>query len=449
VRRWIAGAAAGLGLLLAAPVARADGPQWNGSRLTTPTAVGSESFVITAQFVRTQTLTGGTLYTTTNFTTPSGLLPQCGAPGTTALSTAWEGAPDKPNAYNTSATHSVECNGTYSFEVVATFKRPLQPDDVKKLPGTITVAAPPPDVETVNHEIQGSSVALSWSPVSNKPADFTGYRIERQDASGTYTTIGTAGPNSTTFTDTSPPPEGGEVVYRVRALRSGPNGDIPSEGGGRESVDVPVATSTTAPGTDGGATTGGATDGATAGADGGATTGGTSGGTTGGATSTPRFSTSRGRTGVGTRAPRLGVDSGSGSGLLLEPPDEGFDEEIDYGELPGEDGEEAGDLEVFDEGTGRGLAVPIGIGAVLAGWGLHLFFLARAARPVTMAVPVLDETYDLYDHDDLYDEPAPTSGYGSTGYGSTGYGGSSYGTRYGTAYPSTSYNAYDDYDDSY
>ena len=36
---------------------------------------------------------------------------------------------------------------------------------------------------------------------------------------------------------------------------------------------------------------------------------------------------------------------------------------------------------IYEDDSGRGLAVPVGIGAVLAGWGIHLFFLARAARP--------------------------------------------------------------------
>jgi hypothetical protein len=126
-RRWIAGAAAGLGLLLAAPTARADGPQWEGSRNTTPTVVSSESFVITAQFVRSNGFPQGYPIVGTSLTVPSGLPAGCGAPGASTLST--QGTVTGTTA-NTTAPASVKCNGTYSFEVVATVKRTLQSDDV-------------------------------------------------------------------------------------------------------------------------------------------------------------------------------------------------------------------------------------------------------------------------------------------------------------------------------
>ncbi|HJR26633.1 MAG TPA: hypothetical protein VJ804_14245, partial [Acidimicrobiales bacterium] len=253
MRRWIAGAAAGLGLLLAAPVAGADGPQWNKSRITTPTSVTSESFVISAELFRAQNnLTGGSMKVTTSFTTPGGLRPQCGAPGTVPLGTNVQGNPNEQPWVSTAA-HSVECNGTYSFEVVATFSRPLAVDDVKRLPGSITVNAPPPEVRSPKAVLEGGTVVLTWSAVSDPPPDFIGYRVERQEPSGKYAKIASLGTSATTFTDTSPPPEGGEVVYRVVALREGPNGEVPSDGGRTNAVNLPVPSTTSVPGaTDGG-----------------------------------------------------------------------------------------------------------------------------------------------------------------------------------------------------
>ena len=100
---------------------------------------------------------------------------------------------------------------------------------------------------------------------------------------------------------------------------------------------------------------------------------------------------------------------------------------------------------MFDEASGRGLAVPIGIGAVLMGWGLHLFFLARAARPVMAMVPI-DPGYDLHDEADHHlDGLGNDHGYGS-GYGGSGYGAA---TGYGASGAYSSFSSYDDYDDEY
>lgn len=430
MRRWIAGAAAGLGLLLAAPVIAQDSvpSSYAGSRLTTPTTTQSASSSITAVFVRAGAVPGGNFTVDTFVSAPAGLPSGCPGPAESRLVTAVSSGGG--NNWNTAAVLNTPCNGTFSFRVVATLDRTLQADDVATLRGNLTVAAPPPEVSGVEAKLSGSTVVVTWREVSNAPPDLTGYVVQRQTPGGDYVTIATLGPSATTYTDQSLPPEGGETVYRVLATRPGPNGDITSAGGGRSNpVDLPVVTTTTTPGD----TTGGATDGATAGtggtsgtgADGGATTGGTTGTTT----PTRRGGVAtRGRTGIGTRAPRLGLDTGNSSGLLINPPDEGFDEEIDYGdqELAGEEAS-GDDLLVFDEEGGRGLAVPIGIGAVLFGWGLHLFMLARAARPTVMAVPV-DDTYGYgYGYDDPYEDVygAGHGGSGTYGYSST-YSSSSY-----------------------
>ena len=455
MRRWIAGAAAGLGLLLAAPIAQGQDSvpaEWAGSRITTPTVVDTDHPVLSAVFVRAwnKSVPGWKFVPTGWFTTPTGLPPECGAPGERPVTMGPLTETGEPNAWSTSAVVDAPCNGTYTFKITATLTRPLTPTSSLTLNGRVTVNAPPPEVKNVKAALEGTSVVLTWNAVSDPPPDFSGYRVERQEPSGKYTTIAGLGKSATTFTDASPPPEGGEVVYRVVALREGTNGAVSSDGGRSNPVNLPVPSSTTVPGATDAGTTDGGTEGTagTAGTGDGTTEGGTAGETTGGTTrATPRFTT-RAQTGVGTRAPRLGIDSGSRSGLLLEPVDEGFDEEIDYGQLPGDDESLGDDLLVFDETSGRGLAVPIGIGAVLMGWGLHLFFLARAARPAMMTVPVDD--YDAYDPvvDDVgYIDPDP--GYGGTSYGSSygsSYGGSS--STYGTRYPSyDTYDSYDPYDD--
>ena len=70
--------------------------------------------------------------------------------------------------------------------------------------------------------------------------------------------------------------------------------------------------------------------------------------------------------------------------LLAPPVDTGFNEELPY-DLDGQgDDELAGESPGSDPVSalpGRGLAIPIAVGLVLAVWALHLRFLARAARP--------------------------------------------------------------------
>jgi hypothetical protein len=460
VRRWIAGAAAGLGLLLGAPGAVAQDnvpPAWAGSRITTTASVTTNKPVISAAFVRAINRSlPYQLNAITTFTTPSGLPSGCPAAGVVEYGTppVFDAA---SNTYVTNMTADAPCNGTYTFKVTATLSRPLTPTETATLTGRVTVAAPPPEVSGVDATMQGGAVVITWKTLSSPPPDFTGYVVQRQTQGGEYKTIATVGPSATTFTDQSPPPEGGETVYRVLATRNGPNGDIASGGGGRsDPVDLPVTTTSTVPGTpttDGGATTGGTagtagTGGATSGADGGATDGGTSGSGTGGRRS-PR-TPARGSTGIGIPSPRLG--SSSNSGLLLNP-DEGFDEEIDYGELPGDEAADPS-LEIFDEQTGRGLVVPIGIGSVLFGWGLHLFFLARAARPTMVPATVaVDDGYGATFDDDLYDDEYDDV-YSSPGHGSYRPGSrSSYGTpsTYPTpsSYGYSSFSSYDDADDGW
>jgi hypothetical protein len=162
-------------------------------------------------------------------------------------------------------------------------------------------------------------------------------------------------------------------------------------------ADVPVGTTTSVT-TEGGGTGGGT--GGTGGTGGGTTGGGTGGATGGGAggtdggtkvttPSTVKKSgrsfaplSDRGQIGVGTKAPRLGTPSGSNI-AALQTPDEGFDEELNYGDGTnggnGEDGLASIDYE--DGAVGKGMAVPVATGFVFAAWAFHLRYLARAAKP--------------------------------------------------------------------
>ncbi len=449
MRRLIAGAAAGLGLLLAAPTALAQDSvpsSWAGTRLTTPTTSSDHSFAITATIVRrVQENLGERLRVDTHFTTPSGLPDGCPAPGT-VLYPMNIGAPDG-NSRDVSVNVNVRCNGTYPFQVVATLNRgPLFPTEQAILNGSITVAAAPPKVGKVTATLDGTGVRLDWPALTGVP-DLEGYRVDRKDGSE-WVMLATIPKGTTSFTDTSPPPEGGEVTYRVLARRD----QLVSEDGSLVTVTLPIGTTTSSsvPGEGGGdpATTttvagGGSGDGSGSGSEG---------------SSTPRRSP-RGRTGVGTRAPRLGTPTQSNSGLLISP-DEGFEEEIDYGDaaLPGDEAED--DLSLFyEDDTGRGLVVPIGIGAVLMGWGLHLFFLARAARPARVQVPVdagysldpaYETTYETYDaYDDFGQEPYNTSyAYEASEAWDTPLRDDTYGTgsRSSGSYGSTGYDAPSSYD---
>jgi hypothetical protein len=191
------------------------------------------------------------------------------------------------------------------------------------------------------------------------------------------------------------------VTYQVLGRRAGPNGrEVLSAGGGTKSIELSGPTTTSVPG----ATDGGSTGGPTAGPTGGtaATTGGTAGTTAGAVSPTggtvkvipPKGPANIGKTGIGTPAPNLG---GSGTtdfplaGEGTDPNDPGPGT-ITYPSdgLASEGGSTAGDglsSAFYEQGSGRGMAVPVATGFVLAAWAFHLRFLARAARPARVSAP--------------------------------------------------------------
>lgn len=406
MKRLLAGAAAaGLGLGLAlAPAAVAQesipGP-YTGSRITTPAAVATSSPAITAQIVRAYNGNLQTLDIKTFITTPGGLPSGCGSAGEVELRTTVT-ATSQPNTAASTATASTPCNGTYGIRVQATLRNRLGGSTVDRatLIGSVNVVVPPSAVTGVDSYVEGGAVKISWDPYPSPPSDFTGYLVQVQSGDS-WATVGTIPAGTESFTDSSPPGEGA-ITYRVLARRAGPGDDVTCECGGRTTVEIPGATtSTTAePGQGGGGGSGGGT-----GEPGGSTSGQTdSDGTGGDTTSTTKAPVAssggrtgggrsfsalpRGQVGVGTKAPRLGTPTGANIPGLLTP-DEGFDEELDYGdqELGSGDAEDGLSSFYYEGAGGRGMAVPVATGFVLFAWAVHLRYLARAARPATAAVP--------------------------------------------------------------
>jgi hypothetical protein len=410
VRRLLAGAAAGLALVLAAPLAGAQDsipPSFEGSRETTDSSTTSDRPEIKARFIRDyhpEFPQQEQFYGRAWLTPPEGLPAGCPPATEQELADPNESGGDELYSIDVTATGSAPCNGTYRFRVMGVVDRRVIADDVAVVTGTIDVVAPPGNITKISATLEGGAVRLTWSPLGSQPPDFLGYQVERGEADAWKPLARDLGPRATSFTDTSPP-AGGGTIYRVRARRAGPRGEVLSTGGATASVDLPGGgsdttappdgSSTSVPGTDGGA--GGGADGGAGGADG--------GGTGGGGGGAPRSGPlARGRTGIGTKAPRLGTPSQANFPPLLTP-DEGFDEEIDYGDrsLAGEEDDELSSL-FYEEDTGRGMAVPVATGFVLAAWAFHLRFLAKAARPAA-AVPVAggerellpEPTYDPFD----------------------------------------------------
>lgn len=244
------------------------------------------------------------------------------------------------------------CNGRYRIVAAA---QSSQEVGTYEMVGELAVAVPPLPVTVVATRFDDSvdAVEVVWEPLSEEETavDAIGYRVERAAPGGEFVEVGEdVGLDEPTVV-LDEPDTGGEHRYRVRAIRSGPEGPIlsPVEGTAVSEVTVPAppATSTT--------TTTKAT------------------GTTG-----PRIS--GGRVAVpGRTTPRL-----------PSPPttvDTGFQERLDYGDrdAPGteDDPELAGDsgqaiIRTDDEGAG--LLAPAAGALVLLGWAGHIAYLNRLAR---------------------------------------------------------------------
>jgi len=405
-RRVFAGAAAvGLGLLVIAPRAFADDttPSANfaGSKLTTPASSSSTTFSVTSEWHH---VGGGGSWTFMTFVTAPSNPSGCLAPGEAQIATTAQ--PVTPDGQTTSAAVDVVCNGVYQYRVHAHFANLFTDDD--ELSSRITIAEPPPSVTKVKAtpSEDGSSVAISWTEPSNLPPDVSDYKIQRVVGSGAPTDIGTVQTGHHTFTDKSLPAGQTQITYVVYVERPSPNGTLLSPSGGKVTAQIPSGTtSTTAPGGGTGGTTGGGTagTGGTGGTTGGGTggtagTGGTGGGT-GGTGGKPRTITNfaplnRGDTGVGVAAPNLGRPSSdlSTSGLAGENDEGSYSSQLPYGQDSGDglgssDREDGLSSATYENGSGRGMAVPIAVGFVFAAWAFHLRFLAKASRPTARVAP--------------------------------------------------------------
>ena len=385
-RRLLGGAAlVGVGLVFAMPQVQAQtaSPKWTGSKVTTPPSSASPNVAITAEWHH-----DGKVAVNTWLTTPAGLPIGCADAGEAKLVTSPPSTDSAQKVTTSSASTSIPCNGTYSYRLDGQVPNFLGPPDDLPLSGSIDIVVAPDPVTGVTASPAGeTSVALSWTPASSPAPDFLGYQVERQGSNGQWTKITSVGADAHSYSDTSAPTSGGPINYRVLARRSGPHGELLSDDSGHASATLPTTTtsSTAPPGT-----TPGSTPGSTPGTGG---TGGTGGAAGGVKTPAPKGPLNKGTTGIGVTAPSLGsgtttfpsipgeADPGAGDGSAPLPYPGSNDG------LGGGTSEGSGVSAFYQPGSGRGMAVPVATGFVLAAWAFHLRFLARAARPAKVTAP--------------------------------------------------------------
>jgi hypothetical protein len=246
-----------------------------------------------------------------------------------------------------------------------------------RLTTRVPVRMPAPTVTNLVATATGRTVTLTWDDMRSLASDVSGYRVERRTGDGPFEPIGTVAADSPTFSDTELPAAGGEATYQVVAQRPFVADAPPSS-----TASATVAAAPADPGTGGSGTGDGGSGGAGTGGQGG--TGGGSplsaggGRGTGGGASLGGFPT--------IRVPRVGTPSRNFFPALLAPPvSDTYETELPFDDPePGEDDPVLPDELAMDDPEplpGRGLAIPVATGLVLAAWALHLRYLARAARP--------------------------------------------------------------------
>ena len=242
------------------------------------------------------------------------------------------------------------CNGRY--EISATATSSTGPNDTHQITGVLTVAVPPKPVTVVAAQVLDGKrdVRITWQPLAEEDlaVDAIGYRVERAGPArdgdfGRFTALGADRALDQEAAVTDSPRVGGEYRYRVRALRSGADGPVPSLA---EETAVAEATVAGAP-----------------------------------VATTTTTKPNRPRTGVINR-PRPTRTTPS-----LGPPttvDTGFEGELDYGDRePGDSPELAGDSGrsiINTDDAGTGFAAPVAGALVLLGWAGHITYLNRLAK---------------------------------------------------------------------
>jgi hypothetical protein len=267
----------------------------------------------------------------------------------------------KRYAYTADLPFAPQANGSYAVYVCI--------NGVPRLDTVALVHMPAPTVTNLVATASGHDVKLTWDDARPMARDLSGYRIERSLGSGAFEPVESIGPNTPSFTDTTIPAGGGEATYRVIATRPEVADGAASNTAAASYQPAPAGSTGSGGGPGGGGGTG--------------TTGGSGG--SGGSNGAVIPGRPSGSGSSAIRVPRVGTPSRNFFPALLAPPvDTGFSEELPYDEQAEPGDELAGDdlaSDAVDGLPGKGLAIPIAVGLVLGVWGLHLRFLARAARP--------------------------------------------------------------------
>ncbi|MEO5928076.1 MAG: fibronectin type III domain-containing protein [Patescibacteria group bacterium] len=114
------------------------------------------------------------------------------------------------------------------------FPKPPTTPIVQAPPVTTAPVVPSAPTDAVATSTNPQSVLISWTDTSSNES---GFRIERNDGSGTFTSLTSLPPNSTSFLDVSVQPKTG-YAYRVRALNAAGESD-PSNEAVATTPDVP------------------------------------------------------------------------------------------------------------------------------------------------------------------------------------------------------------------
>jgi hypothetical protein len=345
--------------------------RWAGSAFTTPGAdatVRKPEVDVAGQFTYRKRTPGQRIVAATVEVQPDGFEPPatCETPPSQPI----PGNSPHPSDYDMDqpATLGFEvsdlrlpCNGRYLAHATAQLEDGTQ----WSMQVRFGVAVAPPQVDEVTAELDGDERAatISFTPLElhERSPDEAGYLIERAGPDdGTFTEVATVTEGSEPRTvDDLGPAEPGRYVYRVRPLRNGVDGPVPSEASGAPTAEVqlegPPTTPTTTPGSDAGADR----------------------------QAPVRRNRSSSRVTSGSRPGTSTTRSVTPTTL-----DTGFEDTIDYGELPDGSSEElagdepvAGQSIVQDEADDPvDLAVPAAGALVLLGWAGHIVYLNRLAK---------------------------------------------------------------------
>lgn len=263
---------------------------------------------------------------------------------------------DQPATLDFEATGlRLPCNGPYL--AVATAQLSDGTEWSMQIGFGVAVAPPQVDEVTADLDDDARAATITFTPLElqDRPPDAAGYLVERAGPDGeVYVEIATVDEGEPRVVDDLGPAEPGRYRYRVRPLRRGVDGPVASDPSGAATAGIQL---------EGPPTT-------------------TTAGDAGARADRPAARRSSGR-------PAAPVRRGSTTTRLTTPTtlDTGFEDTIDYGEIPDDGGGElagdepvAGQSIVQDEADGVDLAVPAAGALVLLGWAGHIVYLNRLAK---------------------------------------------------------------------